>query len=76
MKLFLGFFGATVLLVAATAAFASSECQKCTHEMQVKYRECRQKGGDQDTCSKEEQAAARACVVICQGAKAPDEKPR
>ena len=76
MKLFLGFFGAAVLLGAATAAFADAECQKCTHDLQIKYRECRQKGRDQDTCSKEEQAAARACVVICQARKAPDDKSR
>jgi hypothetical protein len=74
MKVFLGIFAAAVLLGAATAALADAACQKCTHDLQIKYRECRQKGRDQDTCSKEEQAAARACVVTCQASKAPDEK--
>jgi hypothetical protein len=74
MKTHLAVFGAAWLLVAAPAAFADSECQKCTHDMQVKYRECRQKGRDPDTCSKEQQAAAQACVVTCQARKPPDEK--
>jgi hypothetical protein len=75
MKALLGFFGALAVFAMTTAAFADSECHKCTHDLQVKYRECRQKGRDQDTCSKEGQAAAQACVATCQMKKPPDEKP-
>lgn len=66
MKMLFGLLGAVCLLTGAGAAFADTECEKCTHDLQVKYRECRQKGRDQDTCSKEGQAAAQACVVTCQ----------
>ena len=74
MKRLLGFLGAVSLLAAATTAFADSQCERCTHDLQVKYREFRQKGRDQDTCGKEGQAAAQACVVTCQARKQPDEK--
>ena len=68
-------FAAVSLLVGTSTALADSECEKCTHELQVKYRECRQKGRDQDTCSKEGQAAAQACVVTCQMEKRTHENP-
>jgi hypothetical protein len=74
MRIFSGIFSVAALLMGAGAALADSDCQKCTHDMQVKFRECVKKGRDQDTCTKEEQAAAQTCVAICQGRKAPDEK--
>jgi hypothetical protein len=74
MRIFLGIFAAVALALGAGAALADSECQKCTHDMQVKYRECIKKGRDQDICTKEEQATAQTCVAICQARKAPDEK--
>ena len=74
MRTFLGIFATAALLSGASAAFADSECQKCTHDMQVKFRECLKKTKDQDTCTKEEQATAQTCVAICQARKAPDEK--
>jgi hypothetical protein len=76
MKMLLGFLGTVSLLAAASTAFADIECEKCTHDLQVKYRECRQKGRDQDTCGKEGQAAAQACVATCQARKPADEKSR
>jgi hypothetical protein len=76
MRDFLRIFAAVMLLAGATPAFSGSECQKCTHDIQVQYRECRQKGRDQETCSKEQQASVQACVVTCQGNKAPEDKPR
>jgi hypothetical protein len=76
MKVSLGVLGVVMLLVAATPAFAGAACQKCTHDIQVQYRECRKKGKDQETCSKEGQVIAQACVVTCQGNKTPEEKPR
>ena len=76
MKMLLAILGTVSLLAAAGAAFADSECQKCTHDLQVKYRECRQKGRDQDTCGKEGQAAAQACVATCQARKPAEPKPR
>jgi len=75
MRIVLGIFAAAGLLAAAGVALADQECEKCTHDMQVKYRECRQKGRDQDVCSKEQQAAAQECVVICQKKRPADEKP-
>ncbi|HEX4277000.1 MAG TPA: hypothetical protein VHZ74_16705 [Bryobacteraceae bacterium] len=75
MKMLLGFLGTASLLAGATTAFADSECQKCTHDLQVKYRECRQTGRDQDTCSKEGHAAAQACVATCQARNPADQKP-
>jgi len=74
MKIYLGILTAAALALGAVAAWADSECQKCTHDMQVKYRECLKKGRDHDTCTKEEQAAAQTCVVICQARKAPEER--
>lgn len=64
MKVLIGLGGA-LFLVAATGAWGNAACEKCTHEMQVQYRSCLRSGKDQATCGKEEQAAAQACLVIC-----------
>lgn len=74
MKVLTGIFAALALLPAALPAWADPACQKCTHDFQVQYRECRAKGKDQETCSKEQQTAVQACLVICQASKVPDEK--
>ena len=74
MKGIWGMLGSIFMMIGAASAFADSPCEKCTHDLQVKYRECRQKGRDQDTCTKEGQAAAQACVVTCQQKKPQEEK--
>jgi hypothetical protein len=74
MKILLGFLGGALFLGGATTALAGSDCQKCTHDLQVQYRECLKSGKGQESCNEQQQAAARACIVICQKNKAPDEK--
>jgi hypothetical protein len=73
MKVILSLLCAITFL-AGPAALAGQACQKCTHDLQVQYRKCKESGKDQETCSKEQLAAAQTCVVICQKNKAPDEK--
>ncbi|HEY2779473.1 MAG TPA: hypothetical protein VGI90_01760 [Steroidobacteraceae bacterium] len=73
MKVLLSSLCGILFLAGATTSLAGVACQKCTHDLQVQYRKCRQ-SKDQETCSKEQQAAAQACVEICQKNKAPDEK--
>jgi hypothetical protein len=65
MKMLIGLIGAACML-SGTTALADSPCEKCTHDIQVQYRACRQSGKDQATCSQEGQARAQACVVTCQ----------
>jgi hypothetical protein len=65
MKVLMGLLGAVSFLAGANSAFGDAACQKCTHEIQVQYRNCLRIGKDQATCGKEEQAAAQACVTIC-----------
>lgn len=65
MKILMGFFGAVTFLAATDSALADSTCEKCTHDMQVQYRNCLQSGQPQATCVKEEQEAAQKCVAIC-----------
>jgi hypothetical protein len=74
MKGMFGLLAALVMVMGATSAFADAACEKCTHDLEAKYRACRQSGKDQDTCSKEGQAPANACVVTCQGKKAAEGK--
>ncbi len=81
MKTFLGFLTAAAL--AAGAAFGDVPCQKCTHDMQVQYRECLKSGRPQATCVNEEQDAARKCVTVCSinklppsAAERPEAQPR
>lgn len=64
MKILIGLLGGVLFLSAANGAWANAACEKCTHEMQVQYRSCL-RTKDQATCTKEEQAAAQACLVIC-----------
>ena len=75
MKVLIGFLGAALFLVGANSALGNAACEKCTHEMQVQYRECLRSGKDQATCSKEEQAAAQSCLAIC-NPKSPDPTQR
>jgi hypothetical protein len=65
MKMLIGFFGAACFLAGAGTALGDEPCQKCTHDMQVQYRECLRSGQAQATCTKEEQEAAQKCVAIC-----------
>lgn len=65
MKVLIGILGAASFLAGASSALGDAVCQKCTHEMQVKYRECLQSGKAQAICTKEEQDAAQKCVAIC-----------
>jgi len=65
MKVLIGFLGALSFLAGAGSALGDAACEKCTHDMQVQYRTCLRSGKDQATCGKEQQAAAQACVVIC-----------
>jgi len=65
VKVLIGLLGAVSFLAAANSASGDAACEKCTHEMQVQYRNCLRSGKDQATCSKEQQAAAQACVTIC-----------
>jgi hypothetical protein len=64
MKMLIGVLGGALFLSVANGAWGNAACEKCTHEMQVQYRTCL-RTKDQATCSKEEQAAAQACLVIC-----------
>ena len=75
MKALLSLLAGTLFLAGATTALAGGDCQKCTHDLQVQYRECLKSGKGQETCNEQQQAAARACIKICQKNKAPDEKP-
>ena len=65
MKVLMGFLGALSYLAGASSALGDAACEKCTHEMQVQYRNCLRSGKDQATCSKEQLAAAQACITIC-----------
>lgn len=65
MKVLIGLLGAMTFLAGANSALGDAACQKCTHDMQVQYRACLRSGRDQAACGKEEQAAAQACVAIC-----------
>ena len=65
MKVLMGFLGALSYLAGAGSALGDAACEKCTHEMQVQYRNCLRSGKDQATCSKEQLAAAQACIAIC-----------
>lgn len=77
MNAFLGFLGAVALVARAGGAFGDVPCQKCTHDMQVQYRECLKNGRSQAVCAKEQQDAARKCVTVCNIDKLPpsDERP-
>jgi hypothetical protein len=65
MKLFIGFFGAVAILGGAGSASGDVPCQKCTHNMEVQYRECLQSGRAHEICAKQEQEAAQKCLAIC-----------
>jgi hypothetical protein len=65
MKVLIGFLGALSFLAGAGSALGDAACQKCTHDMQVQYRNCLRNGKDQATCSKEQLTAAQACITIC-----------
>jgi hypothetical protein len=65
MKVLTGLLGAACFLAGTGNALGDAACEKCTHEMQVQYRACLRGGKDQATCGKEQQAAAQACVAIC-----------
>jgi len=65
MKVLIGLLGAVSFLVVAGSALGDVACEKCTHDFQVQYRACLREGKDKATCSKEQQAAMQACVVIC-----------
>ena len=74
MKALSSLFFGVLFLGGATTALGGGDCQKCTHDFQVEYRACLQSGKAQEACNEQQQAAARACVKICQKNKAPDEK--
>jgi hypothetical protein len=65
MKILTGLLGAVFFLAGAGTALGDAACEKCTQNMQVQYRSCLHSGKDPATCGKEEQAAAQACVAIC-----------
>jgi len=65
MKTLLGFLGPMSLLMFAGGAWGDAPCQKCTHDMEVEYTKCMRSGKDKNVCSDEQQAAALACVAIC-----------
>lgn len=65
MKLFMGFFGAVAFLAGAGSAWGDAACEKCTHDMQVQYRECLKSGRAEAACAKEEQETAQKCITIC-----------
>jgi hypothetical protein len=65
MKVLIGLLGAASFLAGASSALGDAACQKCTHDFQVQYRTCLRDGKDKATCSKEQQAAVQACLVIC-----------
>jgi hypothetical protein len=71
MKMLMGFFGAMTFLGAAAGALGDVPCKKCTHDMEVQYRECLQSGRAQAICAKEEQEAAQKCVAICNAKQPP-----
>jgi hypothetical protein len=65
MKMLAGLAGTLWLLGAMSSAWGDAPCQKCTHDMQVQYRNCLKSGKDQAVCTKQEQEAAQTCVAIC-----------
>jgi hypothetical protein len=65
MKVLTGLLGAVLFLAGAGSALGDPACQKCTHDMQVQYRDCLKNGRAQAVCAKEEQEAAQKCVAIC-----------
>jgi hypothetical protein len=65
MRVLIGLLGAVSFLAGAGSALGDAACEKCTHDFQMQYRTCLREGKDKDTCSKEQQAAMQACVVIC-----------
>jgi hypothetical protein len=65
MKLFMVILGAVVFLGGAGSAWGDAACQKCTHDMQVQYRDCLKSGRAQADCTKEEQDTARKCISVC-----------
>jgi hypothetical protein len=65
MKMLAGLLGAVSFLAAASSALGDAACEKCTHDFQVRYRTCLREGKDKATCSKEQEAAMQACLVIC-----------
>ena len=65
MKLSVRILGAVVFLGGASCAWGDAACEKCTHDMQVQYRECLKNGRAQAACTKEEQEAAQKCITIC-----------
>ena len=65
MKVLTGLLGAMSFVAGSGSALGDAVCQKCTHDMQVQYRECLKNGRAQATCTKEEQEAAQKCVAIC-----------
>jgi hypothetical protein len=75
MKILLSILGCVLFLAGATTVLGGSACQKCTHDLQVQYRECLKGGKGQESCNEQQQTAARACIKICEKNKAPDEKP-
>ena len=75
MKTLLSLLGGAFFVCGATSALAGGDCQKCTHDFQVQYRACLQSGKGQESCNEQQQAAARACIKICEKNKAPDDKP-
>jgi hypothetical protein len=76
MKLFMRIVGAAAFLAGAGSAWGDAACEKCTHEMQVQYRECLKSGRAQAVCTKEEQDAAQKCITICNTKVPPDANGR
>lgn len=72
MKAHTVMLGAVSFFAGSSGALGDAACEKCTHEMQMQYRACVRSGKDQATCSKEQQAAALACVAICNHSPKPD----
>jgi hypothetical protein len=73
---------AVACLLDASSALGDAPCQKCTHDMQVQYRQCLQSGKTQEICTKQELDTAQICVAVCNpkpsgpaNAGAPPAKP-
>jgi len=76
MKVPTALLGAVSFFAGASSALGDAACEKCTHEMLMQYRACLRSGKDHATCGKEEQAAAQACVAICNRSANPDPKTK
>jgi hypothetical protein len=72
MKVLTVWLGALSFFAGSSSALGDAVCKKCTYDMEMQYKNCVRSGRDRAACSKEQQAAALACVAICNRSPKPD----